>query len=112
MGDRTRPADSGQKGRNRDHSLAPDRRREEPSVVPDHEPQVLDRVVLDDDLQARAALDLRDGVYSDLCYPWLETSHSSRYLFSVWRKAGTFIGHRRTMSSTSITSSSFLTSGP
>jgi hypothetical protein len=65
MGDRACPADPGQKGRNRDHSLASDRRREEPPVVPDHESQVLDRVVLDDDLQTRATLDLRDDVY---CY--------------------------------------------
>jgi hypothetical protein len=38
--------------------------------------------------------------------------NSSRYLFNVCKKEGTFIGHPRTMSSTCITSLSFLTSLP
>ena len=113
MGDRTRATDPGEERRNRDHPLAPDRRREEPPVVGDDELQVLYRFVLDDDLEAGVALDLRDGVYR-LCLspPCSATSNSSRYFSSVCKKDGTFIGHPRTMSSTCITSSSLLTSLP
>ena len=67
MGDRTRATDPGQKGRDRNDPLAPDRRCEEPPVVRDDELQVLDRFVFDDDLEAGVALDLGDGVYR-LCF--------------------------------------------
>ncbi len=47
VGHRARAADPGQKRRYGDHPLAPGGHREEPAVVRDLEPQVLDRAVLD-----------------------------------------------------------------
>src|SRR3712207_5229330 len=73
VGNRTGATDPGQKGRNRDKSLAPDRRCKKPPVVRDNELQVLDRFVFDNDLEPGIALNLGDGVY---CY--ISTMHAGR----------------------------------
>ena len=63
MGNRTGATDPGEKGWNRNDSLAPDRCCKEPPVIRDNKLQILDRLVFDNDLEAGIALDLRDGVY-------------------------------------------------
>src|SRR5215212_573440 len=74
MGDRTRATDPGQKGWNRNDPLAPYRRCEEPSVVPDDKLQILDYIVFNNDLKPGVAFDLRDGVYY-----YVSTRHAGRY---------------------------------
>src|SRR3712207_708241 len=74
MGNRTRTTDPGQKRGNRNAPLAPGRRCEKPPVVRDNKLQILDRVVLDNDLEAGIPFDLRDGVY---CY--ISTVHAEGF---------------------------------
>src|SRR5215203_6587162 len=74
MGDGTRAADPGQKRWNRNNPPALYRNRKEPPVVTDNELQVPYYIAFDKDLEASAALDLRDGVY---CY--VSTRHDRRY---------------------------------
>src|SRR5215212_9932807 len=73
MRNRTRATDPGQKRRNRNDPLAPNRRCKKPPIVLNDKLQLLDGIVLDSDLEAGIALNLCDGVYS-----YISTRHAER----------------------------------